>query len=47
MSAIESFYLIADELRNDIVRAAEEQSAALKEKGFGFFPPKLPLFKLQ
>jgi hypothetical protein len=43
MSAIGSFYLIADEKRNDIVRAAEAQSSALKTKRFGFLPPKLPL----
>lgn len=43
MSAIGSFYLIADEKRDDIVRAAEAQSAALKKKRFGFLPPKLPL----
>jgi hypothetical protein len=43
MSAIGSFYLIADDKRDDIVRAAEEQSTALKKKRFGFLPPKLPL----
>ena len=43
MSAIGSFYLIADEKRDNIVRAAEAQSAALKKKRFGFLPPKLPL----
>lgn len=43
MSAIGSFYLIADEKRDDIVRAAEAQSAALKKKRFGFLPPKFPL----
>ncbi len=43
MSAIGSFYLIADEKRDDIVRAAEAQSTALKKKRFGFLPPKFPL----
>jgi hypothetical protein len=43
MSAIGSFYLIADEKRDDVVRAAEAQSTALKKKRFGFLPPKVPL----
>ena len=43
MSSIGSFYLIADDKRDDIVRAAEAQSNALKKKQFGFLPPKLPL----
>jgi hypothetical protein len=43
MSAIGSFYLIPDEKRDDVVRAAEAQSNALKKKRFGFLPPKLPL----
>lgn len=43
MSAIASFYLIADEKRDEIVRAAESQSNALKKKRFGFLPAKLPL----
>ncbi len=43
MSAIGSFYLIADEKRDDIVRAAEAQSTALNKKRFGFLPPKIPL----
>ncbi|MDA0767157.1 MAG: hypothetical protein O3A87_03530 [Verrucomicrobia bacterium] len=43
MSAIGSFYLITDDKRTDIVRAAEAQSTALKKKRFGFLPPKLPL----
>lgn len=43
MSAIGSFYIIVDDKRDDIVRAAEAQSSALKKKRFGFLPPKLPL----
>lgn len=43
MSAIGSFYLIADENREDLVRAAEAQSTALKKKRFGFLPPRFPL----
>ncbi len=43
MSAIASFYLISDNKRADVVRAAEAQSKALTKKRFGFLPPKLPL----
>lgn len=35
-----SFYLVADEKRDDIVRAAESQSSELKKKRFGFLRPK-------
>lgn len=43
MSAVASFYLIPDDKRSDLVRAAEAQSKALTTKRFGFLPPKLPL----
>ncbi|WP_193212787.1 hypothetical protein [Luteolibacter marinus] len=43
MSAIGSFHLFDDAKRDDIVRAAEAQSKALRKKRFGFLPPKLPL----
>lgn len=43
MSAIGTFYLLQDSGRDGIVRAAEEQSKALKTKRFGLFSPKLSL----
>jgi hypothetical protein len=43
MSAIGSFFLLPNEKRDDLVRAAETQSNALKKKRWGFLPPKLPL----
>lgn len=43
MSVIGSFYLIDDDKRDGVVRAAEAQALALKKKRYGFLPPKLPL----
>lgn len=43
MSAIGSFYVISDDKRTGVLKAAEAQSRALRRKRFGFLPPKLPL----